>query len=145
MQTANDAIGAKINRGYNCDDYKKAITILKQYNIDVVTHIMCGLPYEERKIDIDYNELLNNNNIKSGTYISNDIKITLDLINNCNIDGIKIHSTYVVKNTILENLYKSGEYIPLSLDEYMYDLLYIVTHLSPNMIIHRMKTFNFFY
>jgi len=137
LQTANDAIGAKINRGYNCDDYKKAITILKQYDIDVVTHIMCGLPYEERKIDIDYNKVLNNDDIKSGTYISNDIKTTLDLVNNSNIDGIKIHSTYVVKNTVLENLYKSGDYIPLSLEEYMYDLLYIVTHLSPNMIIHR--------
>ena len=137
LQTANDVIGAKINRGYNCDDYKKAITILKQYNIDVVTHIMCGLPYEERKSDIDYNEALNINDIKSGTYISNDIKTTLDLVNNSNIDGIKIHSTYVVKNTILAEMCEKGEYIPLELDEYFEDLTYIITHLNPNIVIHR--------
>lgn len=137
LQTADDAIGAMINRGYNCDDYKKAISFLKQYDIDIVTHIMCGLPYEERKSDFDYNKALNITDIKSGRYISNDTKMTLDLINSSDIDGVKIHSTYVVKNTVLEKLYKSGDYIPLSLEEYMYDLLYVVTHLSPNMIIHR--------
>ncbi len=62
---------------------------------------------------------------------------TVDLINSLNIHGIKIHSTYVVKNTKLDNMYENGEYIPLKLDEYFQDLTYIITHLNSNIVIHR--------
>ena len=46
-------------------------------------------------------------------------------------------STYVVKNTKLNEMYENGGYIPLELDEYFEDLTYIITHLKPNVVIHR--------
>ena len=53
--------------------------------------------------------------------------------------GLKIHSTYVVENTILANWYKNSKYTPISLDYYLNSLVYIITHISPDVVIHRIS------
>lgn len=115
LQTSNDETGKFINRGYSSSDFTKAVKILNHYNIDVVAHIMVGLPNESFE----------------------DIKNTVAFINKHKLQGIKIHSTYVVENTILANMYKNNLYTPISLDEYMDNLVYILTHINPNFVIHR--------
>lgn len=115
LQTSNDLTAEFINRGYFASDFTKAINILNKYNIDVVTHIMVGLPNED----------------------INDIKNTVNFINNHNIHGLKIHSTYIVKNTKLEKLYGKNKYTPISLEEYLEALTYILTNINPDLIIHR--------
>ena len=117
LQTSNDHIGKIINRGYNTSEFSKAVDILNKYNIDVVAHIMVGLPNETK----------------------NDIKNTVKFINNSKIAGIKIHSTYIVKNTILENMYLNGEYTPITLEYYLDCLTYIITHINSNIVIHRIS------
>ena len=47
LQTANDEIGRLINRGYTTEDFERVVAILKKYGIDVVAHIMIGLPGED--------------------------------------------------------------------------------------------------
>lgn len=121
LQTASDEIGKIINRGYTTKQFVEAVKILNKYEINVITHIMCGLPGENR----------------DGENVPIQIKETIDLVNSLNIHGIKIHSTYIVKNTLLDEMYEKGEYIPLELDEYFEDLTYITTHLNPNIIVHR--------
>lgn len=117
LQTSNDNIGKIINRGYNTRQFSRAVDILNEYNIDVVAHIMVGLPNETK----------------------NDIKNTVKFINNSKIAGIKIHSTYIVKNTILENMYLNGEYTPITLEYYLDCLTYIITHINSNIVIHRIS------
>lgn len=117
LQSANDFIGEKINRKYNTMDFSNAVKILRKYNIDIVSHIMVGLPGEEIK----------------------DIYETVDFLNNQNIQGIKIHSCYIVKNTVLEQMYKNGEYTPITLEYYLNVLKIILTHINPNFIIHRIS------
>ena len=117
LQTSNDNTGILINRGYTSDQFTKAVELLNKYNIDVVTHIMVGLPGE----NLD------------------DIKNTVDFVNKHNIQGIKIHSTYVVKNTVLADMYFSGDYEPISLEYYLDALTYIVTYISPDVVIHRIS------
>ena len=68
-----------------------------------------------------------------------DIKNTVDFINKHKIQGLKIHSCYVVENTILANMYKNQKYSTLSLDEYLENAAYILTHISPNIVIHRIS------
>lgn len=116
LQTSNDKTAEFINRGYSLNDFSKAVHILKKYNIDIITHIMVGLPNET----ID------------------DIKNTVDFINSQNISGIKIHSTYVVEKTKLNDLYRLNQYTPISLDEYLENLTFILTHIRPDIIIHRL-------
>ena len=117
LQTANEKTGNLINRCYTNDDFTKAVKILNKYEIDVITHIMVGLPNETNK----------------------DIKSTIQFINKHNIQGLKIHSCYIVKNTKLEEMYLNGIYRPIELDEYLHSCAYILTHISPKLIIHRVS------
>ena len=117
LQTINDETGKLINRGYDLNSFKKALELLNKYEIDVVTHIMVGLPGE--------------------TF--DDLKNTLEFINSNNIQGIKVHSTYVVKNTQLASMYKNGTYTPITLDYYLDCLVYIITHLRKDIIVHRIS------
>ena len=68
-----------------------------------------------------------------------DLKNTVDFFNKHNIQGLKIHSTYVVKNTVLADMFFAGQYEPISLDYYLDALTYVVTHISPNIVIHRIS------
>ena len=140
LQTADNEIGKIINRGYTTTQFLKAVQILKKHDIDVVAHIMCGLPgeirdsyYKEKNKELLYNE----ENLRTGKYIPKQIIETVDFLNDIGINGIKIHSTYVVKNTKLNEIYQKKEYTPLELDEYLSDLTYIITHLNPNIVVHR--------
>ena len=117
LQTANEKTGNLINRCYTNDDFTKAVKILNKYKIDVITHIMVGLPNETNE----------------------DIKSTIQFINKHNIQGLKIHSCYIVKNTKLEEMYLNGIYRPIELDEYLHSCAYILTHISPGLIIHRVS------
>ena len=68
-----------------------------------------------------------------------DLKSTINFINSIDIQGIKIHSTYVVKGTYLAKMYEDGKYTPLTYDEYMDSLCYIITHLRPDIVVHRIS------
>lgn len=117
LQTSNDETGILLNRGYTSSDFTTAVKLLNKYNIDVITHIMIGLPNEDKK----------------------DIENTVNFVNNHNIQGLKIHSTYIISNTKLEDMYKNNEYSPISLEYYLDYLCYVLTHINPNIIIHRIS------
>ncbi len=68
-----------------------------------------------------------------------DLQHTINFLNNCDIQGIKIHSTYVIKNTKLEKIYQEGSYVPLTLEEYIELACFTLTHLKPSYIIHRIS------
>ena len=117
LQTSNDSTGKIINRGYSSEDFTNAVTLLNKYDIDVVSHIMVGLPNENLA----------------------DLRNTVNFLNKHKLQGIKIHSTYVVKNTELEKMYNAGKYNPISLENYLDALVFIITHINPNFIIHRIS------
>ena len=91
--------------------------MLNKYDIDVIAHIMIWLPGE------NHDDLVN----------------TVDFINKHNIQGIKIHSTYVVKDTILAKMYQKGEYKSIDLDYYIEEVCFVLTHLNPNIVIHKIS------
>ena len=68
-----------------------------------------------------------------------DIKNTVSFLNNHNIQGLKVHSCYVVENTTLAKMYKDGSYIPITLEYYLECASYIITHINPNIIIHKIS------
>ena len=117
LQTSNDSIGNLINRCYSTKQFIEATKLLNKYNIDVISHIMIGLPNETFE----------------------DIQNTVDLINSLSIQGLKIHSTYIVKNTKLEEMYKKNEYTPITLEYYLDSLCYIISYLNKDIIIHRIS------
>ena len=121
LQTANDDEENFLNRCYTSKNFENATKILNKYNIDVIAHIMVGLP------------------TPCGIETHEDIIKTVSFINNQNIQGLKIHSCYVVENTKLAILYKEKRYVPISLETYLNELSFILTHVSPNLVIHRIS------
>ena len=117
LQTSNDITRNMLHCSYSTQDFMNANILLKRHHIPVIAHIMVGLPNETH----------------------NDIIKTINFINQQCVNGIKIHSTYVVKNTPLEMLYQQKKYSPISLEEYLNETIYIITHLNPNIVIHRIS------
>ena len=117
LQTSNDETANIINRGYKSRVFTKAVELLNKYNLETIVHIMVGLPNESII----------------------DIKNTINFLNNHNIQGLKIHSTYIIKNTELANMYQNGTYTPISLEYYIETATYILTHINPKIIIHKIS------
>ena len=116
LQTASDRTADLINRGYHRKAFENAMEILEKHGIPVVVHLIVGLPGENEE----------------------DIKDTVEYINRFNVFGIKIHSIYVMKGTELENMYLRGDYIPPT-EEYYTDMAaYILSHISPDIVVHRL-------
>lgn len=117
LQTSNDKTAKFINRGYDSKTFTKAVELLNKYKIETVVHIMVGLPNENLE----------------------DIKNTVNFINHHNIQGLKLHSTYIIENTELCNMYQNGTYKPISLEYYIKIVSYILTHINPKIIIHKIS------
>lgn len=117
LQTANDNTGNLINRGYNSEEFTNAVKLLNRYNIDCITHIMIGLPSETHQ----------------------DIENTVKFLSKHNIQGIKIHSTYIVEDTKLAQMYKNKEYQPIELNDYIQEACYVLTHLNPEIVVHKIS------
>lgn len=116
LQTANDHTAKRINRGYDLECFKQAVQILKAHNLPVIVHIILGLPDETLE----------------------DVRKTIDLLNALHVDGVKIHSLFVMKDTKLEQWYKNGEFTPISMQTYIEWALDCVLRLSPDIVIHRL-------
>lgn len=116
LQTANDNTARIINRGYKKEIFSAAVNTLEKYQIPIVVHIIIGLPGEDE----------------------NDVIETVNYINQFHLWGIKIHSIYVMKHTMLEQMYLAGKYSPPSMEQYVHSAVYVLTHISPDVIIHRL-------
>lgn len=116
LQTADESIGQKLNRNYTTEEFVSACKRLKNNNIDVVGHMMIGLPGETEES------------------IVNTVKII-----NENCTGIKIHSTYVQLNTELHRMYDRKEYLPITMDYYVRMVAKVISILDKSIIVHRIN------
>lgn len=116
LQTANDSIGKIINRGYDTKVYIDGCRILNEKNIKFVTHMIVGLPNEEKK----------------------DLYDTIDLINSVKSWGIKIHLLYILKNSKLLNYYQQNPFKIYEKDEYENTVIELLERLSPSIVVHRL-------
>lgn len=116
LQTANDSIGKIINRGYDTKVYTDSCKILNEKNIKFVTHMIVGLPKEEKK----------------------DLYDTIDLINSVKSWGIKIHLLYILKNSKLLNYYQQNPFKIYEKDEYENTVIELLERLSPSIVVHRL-------
>lgn len=115
LQTTNSKTAEYIRRGYKNDIYFDAVNRLKKAGIDIVTHVIIGLPFETD---------------------SDAVKTTLDAVS-AGTNGIKFHILYVLKNTDLHKEYLSGKFECLTLDEYASTLKKCIDVLPENIVVHR--------
>lgn len=116
LQTASDQTAKSINRGYDLECFERTVKILKSRGLPVIVHIILGLPHETL----------------------DDIRHTVEVLNRNHIDGVKIHSLFIMKDTQLARQYENGEFTPISMQTYIDWAIWALTHLSPDTVIHRM-------
>lgn len=115
LQTSNEKSAEYIRRCYENCVYEKAVKDLKAININVITHIIIGLPNETKE------DALN----------------TVDFAVKCGTDGVKLQLLHILKDTDLYEDYKKGIVKPLSLNEYMDILFDCIERIPRNIVIHR--------
>ena len=115
LQTTNEKSAKYIRRGYENTVYFDAVKHLKSAGIEVVTHIIIGLPNESA---------------------DDAIKTTLDSVA-AGTDGVKFHLLHVLKNTDLEREYLNGKFECLTLEEYAQTLKQCIAVLPYNILVHR--------
>lgn len=116
LQTSDDNIARKINRGYKLNVFEDAIKRLKERNIDFVVHSILGLPGESKE------GMLN----------------TINYIAHSGAKGIKFHLLHLMKGTPLVELYKRGELKFLEQDEYIDLICKGIAMLPEDMVVHRL-------
>lgn len=115
LQTMHDDTLKLIRRGHNLKCFDDCVKKLKSNNIEVVVHIINGLPYETKEMMLE----------------------TVKHLNKINIDGIKIHMLYISKNTDLEKLYLKDKFHILTKEEYIDIVISQLELLNPKIVIHR--------
>ena len=115
LQTIHDKTADLINRGYHLNEFEECLNKLNKRNINVVVHIINGLPYETKK-----------DMIETAKYLSNK-----------RILGIKIHMLHILKNTKLFSMYLKEKFHVLTRDEYVNIVCDQLEYLNENIVINR--------
>ena len=115
LQTIHEASIQYIRRGYVNQTYFDAVRRLKEADIEVVTHIILGLPGETAQMAAQTTRAA----VEAGT------------------DGVKFHLLHVLKNTDLEKDYLAGRFQCLTMEEYGNWLCTCMKEVPPTVTVHR--------
>ena len=115
LQTVHEASVQYIRRSYVNQVYFDAVKKLKEAGIEVVTHIILGLPGETAEMAAASTRAA----VQAGT------------------DGVKFHLLHVLKNTDLEKDYLAGKFRCLTLEEYGVWLCKCMAEVPPHVTVHR--------
>ena len=115
LQTIHESTSKLINRGHTLKQFEDAVLELRKRNIDVVVHIINGLPFETKEMMLD----------------------TVRYLNKLDIQGIKIHMLFILKDTPILNLYNTTHFHVLTKEEYINIVIEQLELLRPEIVIHR--------
>ena len=116
LQTIHEPSVAYIRRGYVNQVYFDALAKLKKAGLEVVTHIILGLPGETALMAAETTRRA----VEAGT------------------DGVKFHLLHVLRGTDLETDYRAGKFDCLTLEEYTQWLKLCLAELPPRVVVHRL-------
>lgn len=115
LQTIHEETSKLINRCHSLECFEKCVSELRKRHINVVVHIMNGLPYETKEMMID----------------------TAKYLNSLDIQGVKIHMLHILKNTKLATMYKEKPFHVLTKEEYIDIVCSQLEYLRPKIVINR--------
>lgn len=116
LQSMDDAILARINRGHSLQDYLATIEKVAGRGIEICTHLIHGFPGEQ----------------------PDTLLATAELMNRLPVNSLKLHQLHAVRGTRLADLYYGGGFVPLSLEEYCGAACDFIEHLRPDIAIQRL-------
>ena len=115
LQTIHESTSKLINRGHTLKQFENTVNELRKRNIDVVVHIIDGLPYETKEMMLE----------------------TVKFLSNLDIQGIKIHMLFILKDTELYELYKKEKFQILTKEEYVNIVCDQLELLREDIVINR--------
>ena len=116
LQTIHESTAEYIRRGYKLEVFEEAVRKLKAMGIEVIVHIIIGLPYETEEMIYD----------------------TIRYLAKMKINGIKLQLLHVLEDTDLAEEYRQGKFEVLTMDKYIDILENCVRMLPPETVIHRL-------
>lgn len=114
LQTIHKTTADYIRRGYDLEVFDKAVKKLHEIGVEVVTHIIIGLPFETEEMILESVEYAG--------------RVT---------DGIKLQLLHIIKGTDLEIEYRNNKFEVLSLEKYTDIICKSIELLPKNVVIHR--------
>lgn len=118
LQTIHESTSKLINRCHTLEQFDKMVYKLRERHINVVVHIINGLPYETEEMMMD----------------------TIRHINTLDVQGIKIHMLHIIKDTGMANLYLNEGFHILTKDEYIDIVIKQLEILNPKIIVNRITS-----
>jgi len=116
LQSKDDGILTKINRGHTFEEFSCAIRRANGHGFDICVHLIYGFP---------------------GETAANFLK-TADLLSSLPVDSIKLHQLHAVEGTELARMYRHGEFEPLLLEEYVATAADFLERLPGRITIQRL-------
>ena len=115
LQTIHEDTNKLINRGETLEEFESMVKKLRSRGINVIVHIINGLPYETKEMMLE----------------------TIKYVNKLDIQGIKIHMLHIIKDTKLAELYKEKPFHVLTREEYVDIVCDELELLRPEIVINR--------
>ncbi|MEJ8553323.1 TIGR01212 family radical SAM protein [Tepidibacter sp. Z1-5] len=116
LQTVHDESAGFLRRGYPFSLFEEKVKKLRSYNINVVTHLILGIPNETKEMIFE----------------------SISKISSMDIQGVKLHLLHIIKGTDLEKYYNSTKFNLLEKEEYIHLICDILERLNPDITIHRL-------
>ncbi|MBE5969572.1 MAG: TIGR01212 family radical SAM protein [Lachnospiraceae bacterium] len=116
LQTIHEKSAEFIRRGYSLDVYDNALGMLADTNVEIITHLILGLPGEDKEMML-----------QSVKYVCKQA-----------ISGIKLHMLHVLKDTDLAKYYHENRFKIISLEEYCSLLGDALSIIPKDIVIHRL-------
>lgn len=105
-----------MNRGHTLAEVIDATNRLKKANLEIILHYIIDFP----------------------TDTIEDVVEMAKISSVLRVNGVKLHSLYIVENTKLGEMYKLGEFVPLTLKDFVDRSIIFLEYLDPNVVIHRL-------
>ncbi|WP_130807554.1 TIGR01212 family radical SAM protein [Senegalia massiliensis] len=116
LQTVNYHTLKKINRGHTLAELIDSVIRIKKYGFRICVHFILNLPWDDN-VDVIENA---------------------KIISSLGIDQVKIHSLYIVENTVLGDMYKQNKINIISKDEYINRVILFLKYLKGDIVIERL-------
>ena len=116
LQSIHERTARFIRRGYDLPVFENAVSALRERGIEVITHVILGLPTEEECHMLD----------------------TIRYLNTLDIQGVKLQLLHILKDTDLAVLYEQQRFPVLSMEDYLKITGRCIANLRPDIVVHRL-------
>jgi len=116
LQTVNYHTLKRINRGHTLAEFIDAALRIRKYGFAICAHIILNLPWDDET----------------------DVVENAKVISALDIDYVKLHSLYIVKGTVLGQMYEKNQFNLISLDQYIDRVILFIEILRPETVIQRL-------